>query len=312
MHGLIEVLAAALYAAAFFHIDNIKGMDMQGWKRKDTGVHMEEQGWLEGSLPILTFPALNEISCIRHGFTTRDGGVSQGDLASLNLSFNRGDQEENVRENYHRIALALEVPEDRFVLSKQEHTDHVRVITEADAGKGLVREMDYAGVDGLVTNVKKLVLFTSHADCTPLYFVDPVHEVIGLSHSGWKGTVKGIGRATLEKMQEVYGTDPADVICGIGPSICQDCYEISEDVAQQFQEKFGGHEEEILINKKNGHYQLDLWKANQIILEEAGVKKEHISLTDLCTCCNSKRLFSHRASHGKRGNLAAFMMLKGE
>ncbi len=282
------------------------------WVRKEKGSRMEEALWLDGSLPILLFPELERVSCIRHGFTTREGGVSEGHFSSLNLSFNRGDKAEAVRENYHRIARALGTSEDRFVLSRQEHTDHVRVITEADAGKGLVKEMDYEGVDGLVTNVKGLVLFTSHADCTPLYFVDPVHEAIGLAHSGWKGTVKGIGRATLEKMQSEYGTRAEDLICAIGPSICQDCYEISEDVAQQFREAFAGEEEEILIDKKNGHYQLDLWRANALLLEHAGVKKEHIAVTDLCTCCNPKKLFSHRASQGKRGNLAAFMMLREE
>ncbi len=285
---------------------------MAEWIRKENGGRMEERLWLDGKLPILTFPKLEEIPTIRHGFTTREGGVSEGFLSSLNLSFGRGDRPEAVRENYHRIAKALGSSEEKFVLSRQEHTDYVRVITEEDAGKGLVKEMDYKGVDGLITNVKGLVLFTSHADCTPLYFVDPVHEAIGLAHSGWKGTVKGIGRVTLEKMKQEFGTRPEEVICAIGPSICQDCYEISEDVALQFKAAFPGEEEEILLDKKNGHYQLDLWKANELILEHAGVKKEQIALTDICTCCNPKRLFSHRASQGKRGNLAAFMMLREE
>ena len=100
-----------------------------------------------------------------------------------------------------------------------------------------------------------------------------------------------------------------DVICAIGPSICQDCYEVSEDVADEFKTEFAGHEEEILIDKGNGKYQLDLWKANEIVLLEAGVPGEHLSVTDICTCCNPELLFSHRASHGKRGNLGAFLCL---
>ena len=118
-----------------------------------------------------------------------------------------------------------------------------------------------------------------------------------------------MGKCTLEAMRREYGTKAADVYCAIGPSICQDCYEVSEDVAVQFEQAFFGHESEILINKGNGKYQLDLWKANEIVLLEAGVKPEHLAVTDVCTCCNPELLFSHRASHGKRGNLGAFLCL---
>lgn len=121
-----------------------------------------------------------------------------------------------------------------------------------------------------------------------------------------------MGRVTLETMRREFGTLPEDVICAIGPSICQDCYEVSEDVAEEFIREFSSHSEEILENKGNGKYQLDLWRANEMILLEAGIKPEHLSVTDLCTCCNDKILFSHRASQGKRGNLGAFLCLKPE
>ena len=139
--------------------------------------------------------------------------------------------------------------------------------------------------------------------------MDPVHHAIGLSHSGWRGTVARMGKCTLEAMQNAFGTEASDVYCAIGPSICQDCYEISEDVAVQFMQAFPGHTPEILIDKGNGKYQLDLWKANEIVLLDAGVKKDHLEVTDVCTCCNPELLFSHRASHGKRGNLGAFLCL---
>ena len=119
-----------------------------------------------------------------------------------------------------------------------------------------------------------------------------------------------MGQKTLEAMAEAYGTRPEDVYAAVGPSICQDCYEISEDVAEHFYEEFKGHGDEILIYKGNGKYQLDLWKTNEIVLLEAGIQPEHLAVTNVCTCCNSEVLFSHRASHGKRGNLAAFLMLK--
>ena len=260
-------------------------------------------------LPLFHYPLLDETGIVRHCFTTRYGGVSEGMFSKLNLSFTRGDVKESVEENYRRIAEAMGVPYEKIVCSDQTHTTNVRVVTEADAGTGIIRPKDYTDVDGLITNVPEITLATFYADCVPLYFVDPVHHAIGLSHSGWRGTVARMGKCTLEAMRREYGTKAADVYCAIGPSICQDCYEVSEDVAVQFEEAFSGHESEILLNKGNGKYQLDLWKANEIVLLEAGVKPEHLAVTDVCTCCNPELLFSHRASHGKRGNLGAFLCL---
>ena len=119
----------------------------------------------------------------------------------------------------------------------------------------------------------------------------------------------GTYAVTLSVMQREFHTRPEDVLAAVGPSICQDCYEVSEDVADAFYKEFQGHEREILLEKGNGKYQLDLWKTNEIILREAGVIPEHLAVTNICTCCNSRLLFSHRASHGKRGNLGAFMQI---
>ena len=259
--------------------------------------------------PMLQFPALSGTGMVRHCFTTRLGGVSQGIFSTLNLSFIRGDDPEAVTENYRRVAQALDVDFRRIVCSDQTHTTNVRTVTEADAGKGLTRPKDYTDVDGLITNVPGLTLATFYADCVPLYFVDPVHQAIGLSHSGWRGTAARMGQVTLKAMKEQYGTDAEDVICAIGPSICQDCYEVSVDVAEVFWREFPNREAEILEEKGNGKYQLNLWKANEIVLLEAGVWPGHLSVTDICTCCNPEFLFSHRASHGKRGNLGAFLSL---
>ena len=277
-----------------------------GMQTPELIVHQLKNG---EELPLFHYPLLDETGIVRHCFTTRYGGVSEGMFSKLNLSFTRGDVKESVEENYRRIAEAMGVPYEKIVCSDQTHTTNVRVVTEADAGTGIIRPKDYTDVDGLITNVPEITLATFYADCVPLYFVDPVHHAIGLSHSGWRGTVARMGKCTLEAMRREYGTKAADVYCVIGPSICQDCYEVSEDVAVQFEEAFSGHESEILLNKGNGKYQLDLWKANEIVLLEAGVKPEHLAVTDVCTCCNPELLFSHRASHGKRGNLGAFLKL---
>ncbi len=170
---------------------------------------------------------------------------------------------------------------------------------------------DYTDIDGLLTDEPGLVLATFYADCVPLYFVDVKKRAIALAHSGWRGTVARMGRCVTDKMKEVYGTDPADIVAAVGPSICQECYEVSEDVADAFAQEFRrqGQADEILQSKGGGKYQLDLWRANEIVLKEAGIPAERIQVTDICTCHNSEYLFSHRASKGRRGNLGAFMGL---
>ena len=259
----------------------------------------------------LTYPAFEQFADIVHGFSTRLGGVIEGIYASMNLSFTRGDKDAAVYENYRRFAVALGFSERDIVTSDQTHTANVRIITEEDRGNGITKPRPYTDVDGMITNVRGLVLATFYADCVPLYFVDPVHHAIGLSHSGWRGTVAKIGAVTIRKMQETYGTDPADVYAAIGPSICQECYEVSEDVILEFQKSFAPeHWEKLFYKKENGKYQLNLWEANKIIFTEAGITEKHISMPGICTCCNPEFLFSHRASHGKRGNLGAFLGLK--
>lgn len=276
---------------------------------KNTEAVIEER-WNQ-EVMYLVYPLLEKTGIVKHGFSTRIGGVSKEHLGTMNLSFSRGDDAEAVRENYRRMANALDVSYDSFVFSQQTHTTNVRTVTADDRGKGILHPLDYQDVDGLITNVPGLCLSTFYADCVPLYFVDPVHRSIGLSHSGWRGTVGRMGQVTLQRMTEEFGTDPSDVIAAIGPSICQDCYEVSEDVIEQFQSTFSQeHWDELYYKKENGKYQLNLWKANEIVMLEAGVKKENIAVTNICTCCNSDILFSHRASQGKRGNLAAFLSLK--
>lgn len=265
----------------------------------------------QGEMEYLSFPTLEATGMVGHLFSTRIGGVSQGIFSTMNLSYVRGDDKEAVDENFRRIADALERRVSDFVCSDQTHTTHIRVVTSQDKGKGVLYPKDYREVDGLITNEPGIVLSTFYADCVPLYLVDTKNRAIGLSHSGWRGTVSRMGACTLEAMSQTYGTRPEDVTAAIGPSICMDCYEVSEDVAAAFQAEFTKEIlEEILLEKGGGKYQLNLWRANQAVLEEAGVSKSQISITDICTCCNPDYLFSHRASEGKRGNLGAFLYIK--
>ena len=261
-------------------------------------------------VPYIQFKNLSATGIVKHGFSTRKGGVSTGIFSSMNLNFKRGDDPDAVMENYRRMAAALNMRVEDMVLSDQTHTTNVRVITEEDRGKGILKPQDYSDVDGMITNVPGIVLVTSYADCVPLYFVDPVRKAIGLSHSGWKGTVGHIGQKTVWKMHEVYGSEPKDIVAAIGPSICQSCYEVSDDVAEAFRANFTADEAaDILLDKGNGMYQLDLWKANWYVLTDAGILPEHLSVTDLCTACHPDLLWSHRKTNGQRGGLSAFLSL---
>lgn len=261
-------------------------------------------------VPYIQFKNLSATGIVKHGFSTRKGGVSTGIFSSMNLNFKRGDDPDAVMENYRRMAAALNMRVEDMVLSDQTHTTNVRVITEEDRGKGILKPQDYSDVDGMITNIPGIVLVTSYADCVPLYFVDPVRKAIGLSHSGWKGTVGHIGQKTVWKMHEVYGSEPKDIVAAIGPSICQSCYEVSDDVAEAFRANFTADEAaDILLDKGNGKYQLDLWKANWYVLTDAGILPEHLSVTDLCTACHPDLLWSHRKTNGQRGGLSAFLSL---
>jgi len=271
------------------------------------GAELIKQNQL-GDLEYLTFPALCDTGMVWHLFTTRTGGVSTGDLASMNLSFSRGDNPANVVENYRRICEVLGVEAEDVVASVQTHTTNIRHVTAADKGKGVLYPQDYQDIDGLITDEPGVVLACFYADCVPLYFVDPVKQAIGLAHSGWRGTVNGMGAHMVQAMKEAFGSKPRDLIAAVGPSICRDCYEVSEDVAMEFQGVFPG-EEVVCPGREPAKYQLDLWLANRLILERAGIHRENISVTDICTCHNPEYLFSHRASHGKRGNLAAFLYI---
>lgn len=258
-----------------------------------------------GGVPYLSYPVFESLGIVNHGFSTRLGGVSKGNCASMNISTTRGDDPAAIEENTRRIARAIGVEPESMVYTHQTHTVNVAVVREGEQGKRFME------TDGMVTNVPGICLVTFYADCVPLYFVDPVKKAIGLSHSGWRGTVRRMGKVTVKKMQDVYGSNPEDIIAAIGPSICQDCYEVSEDVADEFRKEFKKEMlPELFYRKGNGKYQLDLWRANEEVLLEAGILKEHIAVTNVCTHCNPEILFSHRAAGDKRGNLSAFLALK--
>lgn len=284
---------------------------------------------LDSGIEYFTFDSLERTGIVKHMFTTRNGGVSGDCFSTLNFSYTRGDKKECVDENFRRAAAVFGKTPDDIVCSVQTHTTNVRMVTVDDKGKGVTKERDYSDTDGLITNERGIMLATFYADCVPLFIVDTRNKAIGLSHSGWRGTVGKMGQATLKAMSKAYGTTPKDVKAAIAPSICQSCYEVDADVAEAFSGSFKRDDDKaveylerytslitdkdiencLLYKKTNGKYQLNLWYANFRVFRDAGVPNENIEITDVCTCCNPNLLFSHRASKGKRGNLGAFMML---
>lgn len=247
---------------------------------------------------------------LKHGFSTRIGGVSKGIYKSMNLSFQRGDDYDSVLENHRRFAEAVGYDHMSTVFSDQVHGVHIAQVGAGDRGHGMHGEKGINEADGLVTDEPGVPLMTFYADCVPLFFYDPVKKVIASSHSGWRGTVAGIGRHTVDFMNAEMGCKREDILAVIGPSICMDCYEVSADVAGQFEAAFPESvHKDILRGKKDNKYMLNLWNANRHILLDAGIKKEHIQLPDICTCHNPELMISHRETDGKRGNLAGVLIL---
>ncbi|MGN0517919.1 MAG: peptidoglycan editing factor PgeF [Acutalibacteraceae bacterium] len=258
----------------------------------------------------LTHNNLSQIDFINHAFSTKLGGVSKGEYATMNLAFGRGDDKENVTQNYRLFSQAAGFDFDTLVSSKQDHHTVIRRVTKKDCGIGIWREHDMPSVDGLITNEKGVTLVTHYADCTPIFFVDTAKRAIGAAHGGWRGTVSGIAEITVKRMTEEFGTVPGDLVCAIGPAISRCCYEVDEPVFNQFNALTFLDRDKFISEKGNGKYIIDLLEVNRQFLIKAGVKPENISVGDVCTKCNSDLLFSHRATAGKRGGMVAMLALK--
>lgn len=265
----------------------------------------------ENGVPFITFPQFVNLR-ITHGASTKLGGVSKGDCATMNMSFTRGDNDDDVHKNHQLFAKAVGYDVKHVVLSNQVHETKIARVTSDDYGKGVTKESDIIGIDGLITDDENAVLMIFFADCVPLFFYDPIRRAIGASHSGWRGTVKRMGAYTVQAMVKEFGCDPQNIYAVIGPSICQDCYEVSEDVIAEFRKEFKeSNWSRMWQSKPNNKYQLDLWEANRIVLEEAGIPSGHIEVSGYCTCCHADVLFSHRATQGRRGNLSGVITLGG-
>ena len=265
---------------------------------------------LNNGVAVVQFPAFSEFPELKHAFSTRMGGASSGIYSTMNFRFGIGDEDDNVRENYRRIFKALGIPWGSEVFTQQTHSVNVRVATAEDRGIGIGRDVPYRDIDGLVTDVPGLALTVFTSDCVPVYLYDPVRRAIGVCHAGWRGTVGGISEKTARLMSEMYGCDPTDIHAVIGPSIGPECFEVGEEVADEFNKAFG--ESVIIRRDARSEYSkphVDLWRANSLSLMRAGLTEEHISVCGMCTMCHPDVVFSHRATAGKRGSNAGFLMI---
>lgn len=256
----------------------------------------------KGTLEYLTA----ECIAAPHGFTTRLGGVSTGDLRSLNLGMSRGDDPENVRKNYQILGDALGFDPHKVVLARQVHSDIVYEVTEKDWGTGLYHG-HLPDCDALVTNIPGTALMVFTADCTPILFYDPVTGAVGGAHAGWRGTVKGIAARVVESMARLYGSRPEDLCCAVGPNIGPCHFETDGDVPEALLDAFGP-EMESYIRPHGEKYYVDLKAVNAWVLRKSGVRT--IDISTACTMCSPDIFWSHRVTRGKRGSQGAVIVCK--
>ena len=246
-----------------------------------------------------------ELPGLRHGFSTREGGVSKGPYASLNLHWQKEGCAADVLENYRRFARGASVAYEDMVIVNHAHGNNVLQVSREDRGKGFdLPPLPFC--DGLITNDPAVVLVTSHADCGAFFFYDPRKRAVGMAHAGWKGTLMQIGLVMAEKMQRAFGTDPGDILAAAGPCICPKCFEVDAELGEAFANAF---EPGVCRPGKPGKAYVDLPRCAAIQFLRAGILPEHITLMDACTFENPAMFFSHRRDKGVTGSMAAFIRL---
>jgi YfiH family protein len=249
------------------------------------------------------FSIFEPLDFVDHGFSTREGGVSTGVYKSMNLRIDSQDLEQSVEKNYQ---LFLEVFNNEFnniYRSQQVHEDTIILIDDHNKDKKA-----YVSADGFVTAVEEIGLMTFHADCVPLFFVDPIKKVIGLVHSGWRGTYLKIAVKMINLLQDEFNSRVEDLMVGIGPAIGDCCYEVGSEVYDRFIQQSSNNKH--FFTAQNHKYLMDLKGLNEEMLLSRGILEKNIEVSELCTKCNHTLFFSHRAHGNKRGVMAAYISKK--
>lgn len=259
-----------------------------------------------GDLLSLSYQIFQPFDSLTNVVSTRSGGVSQGYLRSLNLSFRVGDDEEAVITNRSRFYDVLDVESAMVAQAQLVHGTHIEIVTnQTPCGTHL----KLPETDGLVTNIPNKALFIPVADCAAVAFFDPKQRVIGLAHAGWRGAVKGVTDQMVKTMQDTFGSNPSDILVGISPSIGPCCYEVKEDLVEIFVNVFPHHAHRFFLRQSDGAIHLDMWAFLRWRLVESGVQEGNIECSNLCTACHTDWFYSHRTEHGKTGRFAGLLTL---
>ena len=267
-----------------------------------------EQFYIEqkDGLQTLKCRAFDAVHGLRHDFSTRHGGVSTGDYASLSFSYQK-EPEAVVDENFRRFCVANVMPFESLVLTHQTHTANVAAVGEEYKNQG--RERSLRDTDGIVTDQPGLGLICFTADCVPILLADPKARVVAAVHAGWRGTVQSIAAEAVQKMVSL-GADPRHILAAIGPSIGPCHFEVGPEVQEEFNRRFGAALP-YRASACEGHSMVDLWEANRLVLLEAGLEKARIFTAKVCTFCNNSDYYSHRYTNGRRGSLIAAIAMEG-
>ncbi len=252
------------------------------------------------SLKIFQFEIFNRCQ-LTHAIATRRGGISPAPWKSLNVGASVGDEPARVQENRDRIFKTLgRDPASRYDVW-QIHSNKVQIV-ESPRGEAAPIQADI-----IITNRPQVTLLLRFADCVPILLYDPVAKAIAMVHAGRQGLALNAPQMAVGALMEIYGSRPQDILAGIGPSICPDCYSVGEDVVLDFEMKLGKDEAKRYFHLKESHYHLDLWLCSQTQLENAGVSE--IENSGICTAMNLSDWYSHRAEKGKTGRFAALIGL---
>jgi len=263
----------------------------------------------KGDTYLYTVPAFSQTGLVKHGFTCRLGGFSEGDYSSFNVAFHVGDNSDLVIKNREKMVNLFGADMDSLVASEQVHGHEVYVVGIKDRGRGSVSyDSAIPQTDALITNVPGIILSLYFADCVPVFFLDPVHQVIALAHAGWKGTVQHIVSLTIKKMTELFDTKPESCLAAIGPSIGGCCFQVDRPVVDEFARYVGGYEK-FCFPHSSGKWLLDLSGINRHLLVKGGLRPDNITQSNFCTYCSNDFFFSYRKDGGRTGRQAALIML---
>ncbi|MCO6450676.1 MAG: peptidoglycan editing factor PgeF [Caldilineales bacterium] len=249
-----------------------------------------------------TFASFDAHPGLKHAVLTRRGGVSPAPWDSLNLGWTVGDPQENIEANYELWSQAFGLKRADLTTTWQVHGKHI-ILTDAENRNGSLGK-----ADGLVTKTAGIPLVQRFADCTPIFLYDPVRHACGIAHAGWQGTVNRCAEAAVQAMQRHFGSEPADLLGGIGPAIGPCCYEVGLEVADAIRQTQTDPDRLLRPGPRPASFYLDLWEANAVQLRDAGVRQ--IEVAELCTSCHRDTFFSHRGDKGKSGRFGAFIVLE--